>query len=271
MPKPRAQYTKADIRGMTFPELEKVYNQSGDKTEFNFDVQYALEDKLRKNKAYFASQASNKTKKSYADAPNNLKKTIMNAWYLKHKNHFNAERAEQNRMNAKIQAYRNQSVKNNAARTAQKQAQANFAARTNKTNLKDMNTCAELEQGLQAVYAELMLYKPVSYDENFLGYLAELKKNVQVTVDNVKAGKPLRRDFSAQLEFAIDDALDSHMTSARLGEKEEWGKNDRMVEYVLTKKFKPLVHKLLEACKPAAGGKRNTRRNRKNRRTTRKH
>jgi hypothetical protein len=101
--------------------------------------------------------------------------------------------------------------------------------------------------------------------------LAELKENVQMTVDNVKAGKPLPSDFSAQLEFAVDDALDSHMTSARLAEKAEWGKNDRMVEYVLTKKFIPLVHKLLAACKPTAGGKRNTRRNRKNRRTTRKH
>ena len=118
-----------------------------------------------------------------------------------------------------------------------------------------------------------MLYKPV-YDHAesmFMGYFENIKANIQKTVDGVKAGKPIPAGFAGNLKFAVDDCLDGHMTSARLGEKEEWGKNDRMVEYVLTKKLLPLVHKLLEACKPAAGGKRNTRRNRKNRRTTRKH
>jgi len=269
MSKPCAEYTKADIRGMTFPELEKIYNKCSEK--LNFEVLSAVEDKIRKNKAYFASQASNKTKTRYANAPQNLKKTIMNAWYKSHANHFNAERAADESMNAQIQAIRNQQAKNNAARVAQKQAQAAFVARTNKTNLKDMNTCAELEQGLEEIYAELMLYKPVSYDDSFLGYLENLKEGTQHYLNEVKAGKPLPRDFKGQLEFAVEDALDSHMTSARLGEKAEWGKNDRMVEYVLTKKWMPLVMKLLETCKPAAGGKRNTRRNRKNRRTTRKH
>ena len=262
MSKPCSEYTKAEIRGMTFPELEKIYNKCSEK--FNFEVLSAVEDKMRKNKAYFGSQASNKTKTRYANAPKNLKKTIMNAWYKSHAEHFNAERAASESMNAQIQAIRNQRAKNNVARTAQRQAQANFASRTNKKNLKDLNTCAELEQGLKDVYAELMLYKPVSYDDSFLGYLNELKEGAQETLDDVKAGKPLPRDFSAQLKFAVDDALDSHMTSARLGEKAEWNKNDRMVEYVLTKKFVPLVHKLLEACKPAAaGGKRNTRKNRR--------
>jgi hypothetical protein len=276
MPK-RSQLTIADVQGMTFPELERFHRQGYDYSDYkDLMVMYALQDKIRKDKAFFASDASEKTKQSYAKAKEakdeKMMKIIIDAWYKKHKDHFNAERAEQNRMNAEVQKYRNQSAQQERNRATQKQAQATFAARTNKKNLKDMNTCAELEQGLQDVYAEIMLYKPVSYDDNFLGYLENIKKNVQATVDNVKAGKPLPRDFSAQLEFAIDDALDSHMTSARLGEKAEWNKNDRMVEYVLTKKFKPLVHKLLEACKPAAaGGKRNTRRNRKNRSTTRKH
>jgi hypothetical protein len=274
MPK-RSQLTIADVQGMTFPELEKIQNNDDDYSDYKDTFVYdALMDKIRKDKAFFESDASEKTKQSYAKAKEakdeKMMKIIMGAWYKKHKDHFNAERAEKNRMNAEIQKYRNQHAKEESNRANQKQAQATFAARTNKKNLKDMNTCAELEQGLQDIYAELMLYKPVSYDDNFLGYLAELKENVQMTVDNVKAGKPLPRDFSAQLEFAIDDALDSHMTSARLGEKSEWTKNDRMIEWVLTKKFKPLVMKLLEACKPAAGGKRNTRRNRKNRRTTRK-
>ena len=269
MSKPCPEYTKAEIRGMTFPELEKIYNNCSEK--LNFEVLSAVEDKMRKNKAYFGSQASNKTKKRYANAPNNLKKTIMNAWYKSHAEHFNAERAASESMNAQIQAYRNQRAKNNAARATQKQAQANFVARTNKKNLKDLNTCAELEQGLQEIYAELMLYKPVSYDESFLGYLDMLKENTQAVLDDAKAGKPLPAGFKGQLEFAIDDALDSHMTSARLGEKSEWDKNDRMIEWVLRKKFMPLVLKLVEACKPTAGGKRNTRRNRKNRRTTRKH
>ena len=269
MSKPCSEYTKADIRGMTFPELEKIYNQCSEK--LNFEVLSAVEDKIRKNKAYFESQASNKTKKRYANAPNNLKKTIMNAWYKSHAEHFNAERAADESMNAQIQVISNQRAKNNAARTAQKQAQANFASRKNKKNLKDMNTCAELEQGLNDIYAELMLYKPVSYDENFLDYLDNLKQNTKAVLDDVKAGKPLPAGFKGQLDFTIDDALDSHMTSARLGEKSEWDKNDRMIEWVLRKKFVPLVHKLLEACKSTAGGKRNTRRNRKNRRTTRKH
>lgn len=260
---------------MTFPELEKIYNKCSEK--FNFEVLSAVEDKIRKNKAYFGSQASNKTKKRYANAPNNLKKTIMNAWYKSHAEHFNAERADAESMNAQIQAIRNQRAKNNVARTAQKQAQANFAARTNKTNLKDMNTCAELEKGLKDVYAELMLYKPVSYGDYFLGYLEELKKITQEALDDAKSstlplgGRSLA-GLSAELQFLVDDALDGHMTSARLGEKDEWNKNDEMVKYVLEEKWMPLVHKLLEACKSSGtGGKRNTRRNRKNRRTTRKH
>jgi hypothetical protein len=275
MSKPCSEYTKADIRGMTFPELEKIYNKCSEK--LNFEVLRTVEDKIRKNKAYFGSQASNKTKTRYANAPNNLKKTIMNAWYKSHANHFNAERAEAESMNAQIQAIRNQQAKNNAASAAQKQAQSNFAAtRKNKKNLKDMNTCAELEQGLQDIYAELMLYKPVRYDDSFLGYLENLKEGTQQYLDDAKSstlplgGRSLA-GLKAELQFAVDDALDSHMTSARLGEKAEWGKNDRMVEYVLTKKWMPLVMKLLEACKKTAGGKRNTRRNRKNRRTTRKH
>jgi hypothetical protein len=272
MPK-RSQLTIADVQAMTFPELEKIQDNNDDQSDYKDSMVYrALQDKIRKDKAYFASSASNKTKTRYANAPNNLKKTIMNAWYKSHANHFNAERAEQNRMNAEVQKYRNQSVKNNAARAAQKQALANFAARTNKKNLKDMNTCAELEQGLQEIYAELMLYKPVSYDDSFLGYFEGLKEGVQQQINDVKAGKPLNMAyFTGELDFTISDCLDSHMTSARLGEKSEWGKNDRMIEYILTKKFRPLVMKLVEACKPAAGGKRKTRRNRNNRRTTRKY
>ena len=259
MSKPCADYTKEDIRGMTFPELEKIYNKCSEK--FNFEVLSAVEDKIRKNKAYFASSASNKTKTRYANAPNNLKKTIMNAWYKSHAEHFNAERAAGESMNAQIQAIRNQRAKNNVARTAQRQAQANFATRTNKKNLKDMNTCAELEQGLKDVYAELMLYKPVSYDDYFLGYLEELKKNTQEALDDAKGGRSLA-GLSAELQFLVDDALDGHMVSDRL--EAEWNKNDRMVKHVLTKKWMPLVHKLLEACKkPAAGGKRNTRKNRR--------
>lgn len=267
MSKPCSEYTKADIRGMTFPELEKIYNQCSEK--LNFEVLSAVEDKIRKNKAYFESQASNKTKTRYANAPNNLKKTIMNAWYKSHAEHFNAERAADESMNAQIQAIRNQREKNNAARTAQKQAQANFEARTNKKNLKDLNTCAELEQGLKDVYAELMLYKPVSYDELFLGYLDDLKENTQKVLDDAKAGKPLRAGLAPELQYAVDDALDGHMVSDR--EEAEWNRNDRMVKHVLRKKWMPLVLKLVEACKSTAGGKRNTRRNRKNRRTTRKH
>jgi hypothetical protein len=278
MPK-RSQLTIADVQGMTFPELERFHRQGYDYSDYkDLTVMYALQDKIRKDKAFFASDASEKTKQSYAKAKEakdeKMMKIIIDAWYKKHKNHFNAERAEKNRMNAEIQKYRNQHAKEERNRANQKQAQATFAARTNKKNLKDMNTCAELEQGLQDVYAELMLYKPVSdYAESmFMGYFEDLKANIQETVDGVKAGNPIPAGFAGNLKFAVDDCLDSHMTSARLGEKAEWNKNDRMVEYVLTKKLKPLVHKLLEACKPAAaGGKRNTRRNRKNRSTTRKH
>jgi hypothetical protein len=272
MPK-RSQLTIADIREMTFPELEKIEKNDNDQSDYKDTMVYdALQDKIRKDKAFFESDASEKTKQSYAKAVDakdeKLIKIIIDAWYKKHKDHFNAERAVQNHMNAEIQRIRNRSVKNNAARAAQKQAQANFAARTNMKNLKDMNTCAELENGLEDVYAELMLYKPVSNDDMFLQYLEGIKDGVQGYVDDVKSGKGLKvKSFTWALDHSIDDALDSHMTSARLGEKEEWGKNDRMIEYILTKKFKPLVMKLLEACKPAAGGRRTTRRNR---RTTRK-
>jgi len=271
MSKPCAEYTKADIRGMTFPELEKIYNKCSEK--LNFEVLSAVEDKIRKNKAYFASQASNKTKTRYANAPNNLKKTIMNAWYKSHANHFNAERAAAESMNAQIQAIRNQQAKNNAARTTQKQAQAAFVARTNKTNLKDMNTCAELEQGLQDVYAELMLYKPVSHDDSFLYYLENLKEGTQQYLDDAKSstepfGGRWPEGFKEELQFAVDDALDGHMVSDRL--EAEWNKNDRMVKHVLTKKWMPLVYKLLLACKKTAGGKRSTRKNRMNRRSTRR-
>jgi len=275
----RSQLTIADVRGMTFPELEKIEKNDNDHSDYkDFMVMHALQDKIRKDKAFFASDASEKTKRSYAEAVDandqKLIKIIIDAWYKKHKDHFNAERAEQNRMNAQVQAIRNQQAKNNAARTAQKQAQAAFVARTNKKNLKDMNTCAELEQGLQDVYAELMLYKPVSYDDSFLGYLENLKEGTQQYLDDAKSstlplgGRSLA-GLKAELQFAVDDALDGHMVSDRL--EAEWDKNDRMVEYVLTKKWMPLVMKLLEACKKTAGGKRNTRRNRKNRRTTRKH
>jgi len=272
MSKPCAEYTKADIRGMTFPELEKIYNKCSEK--LNFEVLSAVEDKIRKNKAYFASSASNKTKTRYANAPQNLKKTIMNAWYKSQSEHFNAERAEQNRMNAQIQAIPNQQAKNNAARAAQKQAQANFAAtRKNKKNIKDMNTCAELEQGLKDVYAELMLYKPVSHDDSFLYYLAELKKNTQEILDDAKRstepfGGRWPEGLKEELKFAVDDALDGHMVSNRL--EAEWDKNDRMIKHVLTKKWMPLVYKLLLACKKTAGGKRSTRKNRMNRRSTRR-
>jgi len=272
MPK-RSQLTIADIREMTFPELEKIEKNDNDQSDYKDTMVYdALQDKIRKDKAFFESDASEKTKQSYAKAVDakdeKLIKIIIDAWYKKHKDHFNAERAAQNHMNAEIQRIRNRSVKNNAARAAQKQAQANFAARTNMKNLKDMNTCAELEKGLEDVYAELMLYKPVSNDDMFLHYLEGIKEGVQGYADDVKSGKGLRvSSFTWALDHSIDDALDSHMTSARLAEKAEWGKNDRMIEYILTKKFKPLVMKLLEACKPAAGGKRTTRRNR---RTTRK-
>ena len=275
MPK-RSELTIADVRGMTFPELEQIENNDNDHSDYkDFMVMHALQDKIKKDKAFFDSDASEKTKQSYAKAVDakdeKMKKIIINAWYKKHKDHFNAERAAANKMNAAVQEIRQQQARNEAARVAQKKAQANFTKK-NKKNLKDMNTCAELEQGLKDIYAELMLYKPVSYDDSFLGYLEDLQENVQNVVDDVKAGKPLQAGFAGDLEFAIDDALDSHMTSARLAEKSEWTKSDRMIEWVLTKKFKPLVMKLLEACKkPAAGGKRNTRRNRKNRRTTRKH
>ena len=268
----RSELTIADIRGMIFPELEKIEKNNNDHSDYkDFMVMHALQDKIRKDKAFFESDASEKTKQSYAKAVDakdeKLIKIIIDAWYKKHKDHFNAERANQNRMNAEVQKYRNQSVKNNAARVAQKKAQANFAAtRNSRKAVTNMNTCAELEQGLQDVYAELMLYKPVRYDDSFLGYLKDLKDGVQGYLDDVKSGKPLdMAHFTRGLEFSIDDCLDSHMTSARLGEKAEWGKNDRMIEYILTKKFKPLVMKLVEACKPAAGG------NRRNRRTTRKH
>jgi len=273
MPK-RSELTIADISEMTFPELEKLQDNDNDHSDYkDFTVMRALQDKIRKDKAFFESDASEKTKQSYAKAVDakdeKLIKIIIDAWYKKHKDHFNAEREEKNRMNAEIQRIRNRSVKNNAARAAQKQAQANFAARTNMKNLKDMNTCAELEKGLEDVYAELMLYKPVSNDDMFLHYLEGIKEGVQGYVDDVKSGKGLIvKSFTWALDHTINDALDSHMTSARLGEKSAWGKNDRMIEYILTKKFKPLVMKLIEACKPAAGG---TRRNRRNRRTTRKH
>jgi hypothetical protein len=267
----RSELTIADIREMTFPELEKIKKNDNDHSDYkDFMVMHALQDKIRKDRAFFESDASEKTKQSYAKAVDakdeKLIKIIIDAWYKKHKDHFNTERAKQNRWNAEVQKYRNQSVKNNAARVAQKKAQANFAAtRNSRKAVTNMNTCAELEQGLQDVYAELMLYKPVRYDDSFLGYLEDLQENIQATVDDVKAGKPLQAGFAGELDFAITDALDSHMTSARLGEKSEWGKNDRMIEYILTKKFKPLVMKLVEACKPMAGG------NRRNRRTTRKH
>ena len=275
MPK-RSQLTIADIRGMTFPELEKIQDNDNDGSDYKDSMTYyAVQDKIKSDKEFFESDASPRTKQSYAKAKDakdeKLIKIIIDAWYKKHKDHFNAARAEQNRRNAELQRYRNQSAQQERNRATQKQAQANFAARTNKKNLKDMNTCAELEQGLNDIYAELMLYKPVSYDESFLDYLDNIKQMTRAVLDDVKAGKPLPAGFKDQLEFMIDDALDSHMTSARLGEKSEWDKNDRMIEWVLRKKFMPLVHKLLEACKPAAGGKRTTRRNRKNRRTTRKH
>lgn len=275
MPK-RFQLTIEVIRGMTFPDLEKIQDNENDGSDYKSSMIYdALQDKIKRDKAFFESDASERTKQSYAKAKDakdeKTIKIIIDAWYKKHKDHFNAERAEQNRRNAEAQQIRNRWAQQERNEIAKKQAQAAFAARTNKKNLKDMNTCAELEQGLQEIYAELMLYKPVSYDEEFLYSLENLKENIQRTLDDVKAGKPLPAGFKGQLDFAIDDALDSHMTSARLGEKSEWDKNDRMIEWVLRKKFVPLVHKLLEACKPAAaGGKRSTRKNRKNRRTTRK-
>jgi len=148
-----------------------------------------------------------------------------------------------------------------------------------------MNTCAELEEGLQEIYAEIMLYAPYEDADMFLGYFDVIKQTVQHGLDHVKAGKPIPQDFFGHLQFAIDDGLDSHMTSARYAEKANWTKSDRMLQWVMEKKLVPLVKKLVEACKPGTNepvsevnamawlvrqqnkGRRSTRRNRR----TRKH